>query len=129
MGADTMCNLPIAAAAAVTCAKLHIRKNGSFGRKRRVGRPIVAATLLFSLVGAPATAQEMNDLAALNGQVVQLHRIRNYVEAIPLAQRALALAERLRGPDHPDVGTALNNLAALTLRTPPEDASAIGGQQ
>ena len=36
-----------------------------------------------------------------------------YAEAEPLYKRALAIREKALGPDHPDVGTALNNLAAL----------------
>ena len=32
---------------------------------------------------------------------------------MPLAQRALTIREKARGPDHPDVASALNNLAAL----------------
>ncbi|MEN9216312.1 MAG: tetratricopeptide repeat-containing protein, partial [Gloeomargarita sp. HHBFW_bins_162] len=34
-------------------------------------------------------------------------------EAIPLAQRSLAIREKALGPDHPDVATSLNNLAGL----------------
>ena len=36
-----------------------------------------------------------------------------YVEAEPLYQRALAISEKALAPDHPNVGTLLNNLAAL----------------
>jgi tetratricopeptide (TPR) repeat protein len=34
-----------------------------------------------------------------------------YAEAEPLYRRAVAIAEKALGPDHPRVGTALNNLA------------------
>jgi tetratricopeptide (TPR) repeat protein len=34
-------------------------------------------------------------------------------EARPLAERALAIAEAAYGPDHPDVGIRLSNLAAI----------------
>jgi tetratricopeptide (TPR) repeat protein len=34
-------------------------------------------------------------------------------EAVPLAQRALAIREKALGPEHPDVATSLNNLAVL----------------
>jgi tetratricopeptide (TPR) repeat protein len=34
-------------------------------------------------------------------------------EALPLAERSLAIDEAVYGPDHPEVGTALNNLAAI----------------
>jgi tetratricopeptide (TPR) repeat protein len=45
--------------------------------------------------------------------VVRLHEAGRYSEALPLAVNAVALAERLHGPDHPNVGTALNNLGLL----------------
>ncbi len=41
------------------------------------------------------------------------HTQGKYAEAEPLLKRALAIAEKARGPDHPDVATSLNNLAAL----------------
>jgi kinesin light chain len=34
-------------------------------------------------------------------------------EALPLCQRALAIREKVLGPDHPDVAKQLNNLALL----------------
>ena len=36
-----------------------------------------------------------------------------YAEAEPLYKRALAISEKALGPDHPDVGSSLNNLAML----------------
>ena len=36
-----------------------------------------------------------------------------YADAEPLYQRALAIREKVLGPEHPDVATSLNNLAAL----------------
>ena len=36
-----------------------------------------------------------------------------FAEAEPLYRRALAAQERALGPDHPDVGTSLNELAGL----------------
>ena len=48
-------------------------------------------------------AQGADDLSALNTQVIQLHREGKHAEAVPVAQRALALAERLHGADHADV--------------------------
>jgi tetratricopeptide (TPR) repeat protein len=36
-----------------------------------------------------------------------------YAEAEPLYKRGLAITEKALGPDHPHVGAALNNLAAL----------------
>jgi tetratricopeptide (TPR) repeat protein len=56
---------------------------------------------------------QTEDLSALNQQVVRLYQAGKYTEAIGVAQRLLALAERQFGPDHPDAGTSLNNLALL----------------
>ena len=36
-----------------------------------------------------------------------------YDQALPLYQRALAIREKVLGPEHPDVAMSLNNLAAL----------------
>ena len=36
-----------------------------------------------------------------------------YEKALPLYQRALDISEKVLGPEHPDVATTLNNLAAL----------------
>ena len=42
-----------------------------------------------------------------------LHERAQYAQATPLLQRALAISEKVLGPDHPDVATSLNNLAGL----------------
>lgn len=60
-----------------------------------------------------AHGQSGDELTSLNAKVVQLHQAGKYGEAAPLAERAVALAERLHGTDHPHVGTALNNLGLL----------------
>jgi CHAT domain-containing protein/Tfp pilus assembly protein PilF len=49
----------------------------------------------------------------LNQHVLQLYQAGRYVEALPLAKRALAIYEGMLGPGHPQVATALNNLALL----------------
>jgi tetratricopeptide (TPR) repeat protein len=43
----------------------------------------------------------------------ELRKQGRYSEAIPLAQRALAILEKSLGPDHPNVAASLNNLAGL----------------
>ncbi len=42
-----------------------------------------------------------------------LYERARYAEAAPLYQRALAIREKVLGPEHPNVATSLNNLAAL----------------
>jgi tetratricopeptide (TPR) repeat protein/CHAT domain-containing protein len=69
-------------------------------------------TSLF-LVGAAVAQPSSNDLAALDRQIMQLYQSGNYAEALPLAKHAVALTEKAYGPNHPNVATALNNLASL----------------
>jgi tetratricopeptide (TPR) repeat protein/CHAT domain-containing protein len=60
-----------------------------------------------------AWTQNLAETDALNLQVLRLHQQGRYAEATELAQRVLAIREKALGPDHPDVGTSLNNLAHL----------------
>ena len=57
--------------------------------------------------------QELDEAALLNQRILQLDNQGRYSEAIPLAQRALMIWEKALSPDHPNVATALNNLAEL----------------
>lgn len=61
-----------------------------------------------------ATAQ-VEEAAKLSASVTQLYAARNYKEALPLAERVLALLEKVRTEEDPLVGSALNNLAVLYL--------------
>jgi hypothetical protein len=67
----------------------------------------VTATLLSWLVFAPVLAQPKdnnlkdNNLTALLSQVVSLEQAGKYMEAIPIAERALELAERQLGSPTP----------------------------
>jgi CHAT domain-containing protein len=82
---------------------------------RIVGYALVA--LLLASRALPVAAQdqdtELAEAAQLNERVLQLDHARRYSEAVSLAQRALALREKVLGPAHPDVATALYNLASL----------------
>ena len=49
----------------------------------------------------------------LNQKVMDLYRTGNYDRAVTVAKKALEVAEKNAGPDHPDVATSLNNLALL----------------
>ncbi len=49
----------------------------------------------------------------LNAVGYYLHERARFSDAEPPYQRALALREKVLGPEHPDVATSLNNLAAL----------------
>jgi CHAT domain-containing protein/tetratricopeptide (TPR) repeat protein len=82
---------------------------------RRSRRVVFIAMLVLTVAGARAMAQTPSgsSIPGLNSQVVALNQAGRYGEALPIAQRVLALAEQLRGPDHPEVATCLNNLAEL----------------
>ena len=62
-------------------------------------------------------AQSNEDLGTLNQQIAELYQAGKFDEAIPIAERALALAQKLHGSEHPGLATGLNNLAALLLQT------------
>ena len=49
----------------------------------------------------------------LNSRMVTLYQQGKYAEAIPLAERAVTLARRHLGEEHPYYATSLNNLAVL----------------
>jgi len=56
---------------------------------------------------------ELQEAERLNQRVVELYQQGKYAEAIPLAEKALAIREKVLGAEHPDVATSLNNLALL----------------
>lgn len=63
-----------------------------------------------------STAQaEFEEAERLNASVKQLYAAGNYKEALPQAERVLALLEKVRGDEDPFVGGALHNLATLYL--------------
>jgi len=75
---------------------------------------LLLAVFLVGVLALPARTQEtLADAERLNAQIVQLYQQGKYTEAVPLAERALAIRRRLLGPDHSEVATSLNNLAAL----------------
>ena len=85
---------------------------GRLGSRLCLGVMALTA-LLGSGLANQARAQATADPAALNAEVIELYRQGKYAETTEIAKRALALREKELGPDHPDVGTALNNLALL----------------
>ena len=84
-------------------------------KRRAWDRICIVATLLAMVVFPTVDAQEgsVQEAEQLSAQVVQLYQQGRYEEAIPLAQRALAIRERTLGPTHPVTADSLNNLAAL----------------
>ncbi|MGD1872999.1 MAG: tetratricopeptide repeat protein [Mastigocoleus sp.] len=58
---------------------------------------------------------ELKEAQRLNQRVLRLLREGKYNEGIPLAQKALAIREKILGKEHPGTATSLNNLAAFYL--------------
>ena len=74
-----------------------------------------AVLLLMWLLSLAAFAQggAGGEWDKLNQEAFQLYRAGNYPGAVDVAKKALEVAEKLFGPDHPNVATSLNNLAEL----------------
>ena len=93
----------------------------TLGRKLKQLRVVVFARAMILMIftvctllpGSHASAQENDDAEALNAEVERLYEAGRYDEAIPLAVRALAISEKVLGPEHPQVALSLNNLARL----------------
>jgi CHAT domain-containing protein/Flp pilus assembly protein TadD len=58
-------------------------------------------------------AAGLEEAEKLNQTVRELYGQGKYSEAIPLAEKTLAIRKRILGNHHPDVATSLNNLALL----------------
>ena len=68
---------------------------------------VIFAVLTGLWLAPSAQADELSDL---NDQSAKLYKEGKFPEAVTVAQQAVALAEKLHGPDHIDVATPLNNL-------------------
>ena len=67
-------------------------------------------------IGVPLYAQGI-EWETLNNEVMALYRQGRYDRAVVVAKNALQVAEQAVGPDHPDVATSLENMAALYRKT------------
>ena len=77
-------------------------------------RTIIAAFLLLLLGTSCVTEQGAEgEWKILNREVASLYQQGQYDSAVVVAKKALELAEKNVGPDHPDVAMSLNNLAEL----------------
>src|SRR5271165_5187624 len=75
--------------------------------------PGVLLALGLWILVCPALLAEDADPNALNQQVNQLIVEGKYQEAIPIAEGAIEVSKRVRGPEQPETATALNNLGFL----------------
>ncbi|HEY0098903.1 MAG TPA: tetratricopeptide repeat protein [Pyrinomonadaceae bacterium] len=87
------------------------------GRSWRVYAMLLALTLggaWWVAVGrVSAQTDDLEEAKRLNREVVRLHGAGRYDEAVPLAERALAIREKALGAEHPAVAQSLNSLAIL----------------
>jgi CHAT domain-containing protein/tetratricopeptide (TPR) repeat protein len=73
----------------------------------------VLITIVLAAASVGAIAESADDIVALNKQVEQLYRQGKYKEAVNIAEKALALGERVLGREHSETLRSLNNLATL----------------
>ena len=67
--------------------------------------PFVLLALGLWILACPALLAKDANPNALNKQVNQLIEQGKYQKAIPLAEKAVEVAKRVRGPEHPDTAT------------------------
>ena len=73
---------------------------------------LLAVLLLLPTV--PALAEQViDDIGVLAIRMVELYQAKRNAEALPMAQRAVELAEETLGPDHPTVAIYLEFLARV----------------
>ena len=65
------------------------------------------------VLACPASSAQDDDPNALHQQLNQLIGQGKYQEAIPIAERAVEVAKRTEGPDHPKIADALNYLGFI----------------
>ena len=77
-----------------------------------MARLLVPLAALLLCTGSLAQTEQA-EWQKLNQEVKTLLGQGNYPQAVIVAKQALSIAERTRGPDHPNVATSLGNLAQL----------------
>ena len=78
---------------------------------------LVATLLSLMILNVGAQESSTQEVQELNNRIGTLYRQGHYADAIPLAERALAINEKVLGPEHPNTANSLNNLAALYQTT------------
>jgi tetratricopeptide (TPR) repeat protein len=74
---------------------------------------LVAICWCALLLTGPVAAQSIEEWKTLTQEAATLYRQGKYDQAVVVAKKALEVAEKSAGPDHPDVAQSLNNLALL----------------
>jgi CHAT domain-containing protein len=84
---------------------------------QKIGALAALAVTFFLGTLSLASAQRPDEASELNKKVIELYNSGRYSEAIPLAERVLAIREKALGSHHLAVAGSLNNLAAVYERT------------
>ena len=71
--------------------------------------------LLLVMQVACVQEPDSQQVELLNQEVVRLYHAGKHPLALETAKQAMAVAEKKLGPEHPNIGTSLNNLAALYI--------------
>jgi CHAT domain-containing protein len=71
----------------------------------------LAAYALLLRLCCPLHGQSAQEAVKLSTEAIAFQDQGKYGEALPLLKRALAISEKSFGPEHPDTGASLNNLA------------------
>ncbi|MDT5156529.1 MAG: hypothetical protein QOH51_886 [Acidobacteriota bacterium] len=89
-------------------------------------RPVTHMGGRAGAVGGPQASSDPKEAARLNAEVIKLFGGGKYDEALPLAKQVLELREKELGHQHPLVGSALLNLAAIEQKLgKPEEAKGL----
>jgi len=83
---------------------------------RLLAKSFVLLALGFLLLSCSTSSAEDDDLRTLNQQVIQLIEQGKYQEAIPIAERAVEVAKRTRGPEDLVTADTLNSLGFLFVK-------------
>jgi tetratricopeptide (TPR) repeat protein len=75
--------------------------------------PMVISAQMHDKEQNRSDAEALAEAGRLNKEVVRLYQAGRAKEALPLAKRALAIREKVLGPEHPDTALSLNNLGGL----------------
>ncbi len=82
-------------------------------RPRQPTMFLVIAFAVLMLTGTTPARGQGIEWETLNKEALDLLRAGNYDRGVVVATKALAVAEKEMGADHPSVATSLNNLASL----------------
>jgi CHAT domain-containing protein len=83
-------------------------------RPKYIGAPAGSYEIrIEELRAATENDHSLQEANKLYKKAIDLRNAGKYNEALPLFERALEIREIRRGPDHPDVGQAINGLAVL----------------